>query len=370
MRSLFFALPVLAVSTAIAQSPIPAASRACYVPASGTVYLIGIGSAPGACLSGHTEVKLGLGFPIAVNQNSNNVPLLHLTNPGSGSAAHMIASGATSTAFFLNTDLVTGNAVHAESKGSLPTLAAHNTGTTGPAIHTTSNAASLTLGVENHGTVGSAIHAKSKGSGATVYVENTGSGQALAVVANGSADLAFFHQKGSGRAIGAVSTVAFPEATAVFNNIGGLALRLDGSGQVNGNLDVFQGALRVHSGLKNAVVHTSRGKTEVYSEESSEVWFTDYGSARISDGTAWVPIDPHYAETVTLRPNYHVFLQAYNRGTLYVADRTPSGFRVRMENGPSEGEFSYRIVAKRKGFEKRRLDLLQFQPLTRGRLNQ
>lgn len=48
---------LLVVSTA-AQSQTPAASQACYVPASGTVYVIGVAGAPGACAAGHTLVTL------------------------------------------------------------------------------------------------------------------------------------------------------------------------------------------------------------------------------------------------------------------------------------------------------------------------
>jgi len=48
------------------------------------------------------------------------------------------------------------------------------------------------------------------------------------------------------------------------------------------------------TGAKNAVVPTSRGMTKVYSEESAETWFTDYGSGSIVDGRGHVELDPRF----------------------------------------------------------------------------
>ncbi|MBK9247151.1 MAG: hypothetical protein IPM69_03330 [Ignavibacteria bacterium] len=49
---------------------------------------------------------------------------------------------------------------------------------------------------------------------------------------------------------------------------------------------------------------------------------------------------------------YHVFLQSYGDTELFVAKRTAGGFEVRVRGTEmANTEFSYRIVAKRKGFE-------------------
>lgn len=362
MRTPLLVCTVAALAPAgplLAQATPPTATRACYVPASATVYLIGLGSTtPSACLAGHTEVTIGtFSLPAAVSQNTP-ATLLGVQNTGSGNVAAFAAASGTSltassatgqavvatsgtvvsTAAFLNTSGTTGYAVHAESKGSFPTLASHNTGTTGNAIHATSNSVNP-----------------------TVALQNFGSGNALSATVGSAGDVVFLRNTGAGRAVFAASKPAFPEATAVLDNIGGLALRLDGSGLVNQNLMVqgdldINGALRVRGGVMNAIVRTSRGDTEIYSEESAEVWFTDYGAARLADGQAWVRIDPLFAETVSLDPEYHVFVQGYAPGSFYVAERTTRGFRVRIQGGAPDARFSYRIVAKRKGFEARRLD--------------
>lgn len=123
-----------------------------------------------------------------------------------------------------------------------------------------------------------------------------------------------------------------------------------------------QGAigLYVDGGSKSAVVPTSQGKRLLYAEEATEVYFTDYGSGRLTDGKAVIPVDPLFAETVNLAQPYHVFVQPYSDAQLVVSRRTSQEFEVRLHVRDTEGdrnaEFSYRLVAKRKGFEQARLE--------------
>ena len=116
--------------------------------------------------------------------------------------------------------------------------------------------------------------------------------------------------------------------------------------------------LNVASGTKNAVVATDDGARLLYAEESSEVWFSDYGSGQLHDGLVWIPIDPVYAQTVNLSQPYHVFLQVYGdpRTQLSVSQRTPEGFEVRSSGGDPLAAFSYRLVAKRLAHEDVRLE--------------
>ena len=109
-------------------------------------------------------------------------------------------------------------------------------------------------------------------------------------------------------------------------------------------------------GSKNAVVGTATGARALYTEESTEVWFTDYGFGKLEHGRARVLLDPTFAQTINPDEPYHVFVQPYGRAELYVAERTPLGFEVKLKDGDSDTEFSYRVVAKRKGFEAKRLD--------------
>jgi hypothetical protein len=115
--------------------------------------------------------------------------------------------------------------------------------------------------------------------------------------------------------------------------------------------------LVVTGGSKSAVVETDSARRQLYCEESSEVWFTDYGFGQLEDGIAIVPIDPVFAQTVNLDEPYHVFIQTYANADVYVADRTREAFEVSLRDGDQKAEFSYRLVAKRKGFEEDRLAL-------------
>ena len=114
--------------------------------------------------------------------------------------------------------------------------------------------------------------------------------------------------------------------------------------------------LNVASGTKNAVVPTDDGSRLLYTEEATEVWFADYGFGQLQEGTAAIKIDPIFAQTVNLQEPYHVFVQVYGDADVYVSARTPEMFEVLLRDGDPNVEFSYRLVAKRSGFEDLRLD--------------
>ena len=127
--------------------------------------------------------------------------------------------------------------------------------------------------------------------------------------------------------------------------------------QIVGGNQLVKGNQTVN-GTKSAVVKLKNGEgVSLYAVEASENWFEDFGSAKLKDGAAVVAIDPLYAETVNTEIDYHVFLTP--RGEckgLYVTNQKGSSFEVReLNGGKSDIPFSYRIVAKRKGYEDVRL---------------
>jgi hypothetical protein len=122
----------------------------------------------------------------------------------------------------------------------------------------------------------------------------------------------------------------------------GFAGVFDGRVSVNGNLTV--------TGTKSAAVRMADGSTRLlYAIESPENWFEDFGFGRLEGGRARVDLDETFASAIDGGP-YHVFLTQYDaHDGLYVADRSESGFEVRSAgSGGGEGEFSYRVTAKRK----------------------
>jgi hypothetical protein len=100
---------------------------------------------------------------------------------------------------------------------------------------------------------------------------------------------------------------------------------------------------------------------EFYSMGSTEQWLEDFGSAKLQDGVATVPLDSTFAMAVNGEVGYHVFLTPNGECEgLYVAGKTAAGFEVReLHGGQSNVEFDFRIVAKRRGFEGMRMAQLQ-----------
>jgi hypothetical protein len=97
---------------------------------------------------------------------------------------------------------------------------------------------------------------------------------------------------------------------------------------------------------------------ETYAMQSPENWMEDFGTGTVTGGVGVVQIDPAFADTVTADASYHVFLtpNGDSKG-LYVTAKTASGFEVRESGGGgSSVSFDYRIVAKRRGHEAKRLE--------------
>lgn len=138
------------------------------------------------------------------------------------------------------------------------------------------------------------------------------------------------------------------------NSPSGYGVFSQGNLMVTGNAYVL--------GSKSSVAPLKSGKkVALYAVESAENWFEDFGSARLKEGKAEVTIDPTFAETVNTGMEYPVFLTPNGdcRG-LYVTKKTDNTFEVKeLNSGNSDISFSYRIVAKRKGFEGKRLAEVQ-----------
>jgi hypothetical protein len=137
-------------------------------------------------------------------------------------------------------------------------------------------------------------------------------------------------------------------------------LRTSGNFTVDGKLDTH--TIHVNgnftaTGLKSATVETSSyGKRKLYAMESPENWFEDFGSAKLMNGQIVVALDPIFVDTVNTAVPYHVFLTPNGDCTLYTTQKNSLSFKVSSHDGESNCEFDYRVVAKRKGYEKVRLE--------------
>ena len=112
------------------------------------------------------------------------------------------------------------------------------------------------------------------------------------------------------------------------------------------------------TGTKSAVIPLHSGEmVKVFSMESPEVWFEDFGSGRLTGGVTAISLDSKFTQIVNLSSGYHVFLTPEGdcKG-LFVTSKTNHGFEVReLSGGTSSVEFDYRIVAHRNGYEAERL---------------
>lgn len=327
------------------------------------------------------------GGALYAESKGNNFTISANNSGLDGSALGAFSNSSFTTANIGSNNTGAGRAIWAESKGSSPTITARNSGTAnGAAIQGMSQGQFYTGDFRNTGSGGS-VYALSEGSSNTIIASNTsasGGGAAyfenqsptantLSVEAKGGATAIFsrsssqngvwFDNVGTGNNIGILGTSSGVWPTAQFQNrSGGPSLYAIGRAQIDGNT-LVNGNLQINgnyaaTGTKNAVVPTSSGTREMYTEEATEVWFADYGQATLSDSVVWVPFDATFAETIENDRPYHVFLQAYGDASIYVSRRTADGFEVRVRGdrvGAEPVEFSYRLVAKRRGYGDRRL---------------
>jgi hypothetical protein len=134
----------------------------------------------------------------------------------------------------------------------------------------------------------------------------------------------------------------FQNTLTVYNDAG------VGTWSINGN------------GAKNAIMHTpDHGSRLVYTQESTEVWFEDFGSGQLVAGEIRIDLDPVFLQTVTIDAEHpmkvFITLNGDCNGVFVVKDL--DHFVVReLRNGASFAAFDYRVVAKRRGFEDDRLE--------------
>jgi len=118
-----------------------------------------------------------------------------------------------------------------------------------------------------------------------------------------------------------------------------------------------------------AVRHKDGSHRLVYSMESPETWFEDFGEARLVRGKARVKISPDFAAIVDTK-GYYVFLTPHGDSAgLFVTARGPGGFEVREQGGGTSSlSFAYRIVAHPlQASDNKRLAKIKLPPLPRAR---
>jgi hypothetical protein len=121
------------------------------------------------------------------------------------------------------------------------------------------------------------------------------------------------------------------------------------------------------TGAKAASVPTSKGNQLVYCTESPELWFEDLGFGETTNGETHIKLDNLFLETVYIDTTHkiHVFIQesGESNGLFVRMDADNKGFTVKEKNnGTSNSEFSYRIIAKRRFYQDQRFGVDANQP--------
>jgi hypothetical protein len=117
----------------------------------------------------------------------------------------------------------------------------------------------------------------------------------------------------------------------------------------------FAGNLIV-TGTKSAAVPFPDGTHRaLYCMESPDLWFEDFGEAKLVRGRAVVKVDSDFAKVIKTG-DYRVFVTPEGDcGGLYVHRKGAANFEVReLGGGQSSIEFSYRIVGRRKDIKEHR----------------
>lgn len=127
------------------------------------------------------------------------------------------------------------------------------------------------------------------------------------------------------------------------------------------------GNFAVVTGTKSGSVPTKYGNQLVYSMESPEIWFEDFGQATLVNGTIHIVFDELFNDAVLIDAQHpmHVFLQEQGdcNGLFFIPDADGKGFTVKeKQQGNSNITFSYRITAKRRFFQDHRFGVDPLQP--------
>ncbi len=273
---------------------------------------------------------------------NNGTNVLSATHRGNGKAGYFSIVNATNS----------NSALYATSNGSGPSLelAASGSGN-GIASYVSGTGRAGLFQVNNTSSSTNAFEIISNSNGDALNVNQTGNGYVLNVSKSSGGTAALINYTST-------STAGNAYALEVRNSSGGWAAYLQGSGGSSKGLFVSSPTVGLQvTGSKNAVVNTSDGARALYCEEASEVWFTDYGFGKIEGSSVTIILDKKFTETVSTNEQYHVFLQSYGEAELYVSKRSPNSFEVKSRgNDLVPTEFSFRIVAKRRGYESMRLE--------------
>lgn len=217
-------------------------------------------------------------------------------------------------------------------KGESGTTGVEGTSPDGTGVEGASTAGT---GVQGRSSSGSGVKGESAGG---TGVDGRGTAGGVVGVASAAAGNGVLGSCGTG--VGARGQTNTGVGVLGAASAGGLAGRFVGR-------TVVEGGFEVVGGPSTTVIQSSDGKARrLYSHESFQPFFEDFGEARLVKGRATVKLRKDFDALVSGR-SYQIFLTEYgNLGGLYVARRSAHSFQVRSRKRGAKGKFGYRIVAR------------------------
>jgi hypothetical protein len=310
----------------------------------------------------------GLNGPIAPFVNSGVTGTAITGGIGVGGACY-----GSSTSIGLSGSSDVGVGAYGTAEGGTGVLGASSTDGIGVWGTTTSAANGKAAVLGQNGSAGPGALGMSK-SGIGVWGVTTTSGQGLANPAvagsndGGGAGLVGFTTGPSSIGLGGAADVGIGAYGSSQRGIGvfgysNTGFAINGNSPGGGYAGYFSGPVFVTGsltamGAKSAAIKTKSGLSRVYSMESPESWFEDFGSGQLTSRQTTVSLEPGFADIVHTDA-YHVFLtpKGEPKGPLYISKQTPNSFTVQEAGGGTSSiGFSYRIVAKRADIEGARLE--------------
>ncbi len=289
------------------------------------------------------------------------------------SAAGVLADGGPSSDG-LHATSATANSIYAFAQTGTALFANQGPNVTSPELYLQDTSSSTNLVIQAVGPSGDAFDVSSLGS-VVIRGHVSAAGATLGASSLGDTDLnGRLHISGSGsqfsntpgvngdvlRLYGGTAGTG-SELFSIRDSNSNIALVVDDEGNTT-----IQGTLIVYGGCQTGC--TAGGKrvhavTE-YAPLESEPTVEDNGEATLVGGSAYVALDPKFANVIDTNGAYLVTVTpAGDCNGLDVAQRTPLGFTVReLRNGHGSLAFDYRIVAKRYGVHASRLPMSDVTP--------
>jgi hypothetical protein len=112
------------------------------------------------------------------------------------------------------------------------------------------------------------------------------------------------------------------------------------------------------SGTVSTIMETREGRKNLFAPEMPEAYFEDCGEGQLSNGHCRVNLEKLFSDCITVNAEHplRVFVQLEDDCKGVYVNKDATGFDVyELQGGKSNARFSWRVLAKWKGYEKLRL---------------